>query len=41
MSLRTALVSIWTKKKHKESFIENELAEMGSGENEEDDKNGK
>lgn len=41
MGLRTALVSIWTEKKDKESFIENELAEMGPGENEEDDKNGK
>lgn len=40
MSLRTALISIWTKKKDKDSFIENELAEMGPGEIEEDEKNG-
>lgn len=31
MSLRTALISIWTKKKDKESFIKNELADMGAG----------
>ncbi len=31
MSLRTALISIWTKKKDKESFDKNELAAMGPG----------
>ena len=31
MSLKTALISIWTKKKDKDSFIDNELADMGSG----------
>ena len=31
MGLRTALISIWTKKKDKESFDKNELAAMGPG----------
>lgn len=31
MSLRTALISIWTKKKDKESFEKTELAGMGPG----------
>lgn len=31
MSLKTALISIWTKKKDKDSFIKNELADMGPG----------
>lgn len=31
MSLKTTLISIWTKKKDKDSFIENELAGMGPG----------
>lgn len=31
MSLKTALISIWTKKKDKDSFIKNELASMGPG----------
>lgn len=39
MSLMTALISIWTKKKDKDSFIEDELAEMGPGEVEEGEKN--
>lgn len=41
MSLRSILASIWVKKSEKDSFIENELANMGPGEIEEDDKNGK
>lgn len=32
MSLKTTLISIWTKKKDKDSFIENELEAMGPGE---------
>lgn len=31
MSLKTVLISIWTKKKDKDSFINNELANMGPG----------
>ncbi len=31
MSLKTALISIWTKKKDKDSFINNELTTMGPG----------
>ena len=31
MSLKTTLISIWTKKKEKDSFIENELDYMGPG----------
>lgn len=31
MSLRTALISIWTSRKEKDSFIDNELADMGPG----------
>lgn len=32
MSLRTLLISIWTKKDDKVSFVENELEVMGPGE---------
>lgn len=31
MGLRTILISIWTKKKDKDSFIANELVAMGAG----------
>ena len=39
MSLKAILANIWVKKSEKESFIKNELAEMGPGEIEEDEKN--
>lgn len=39
MSLRSILANIWVKKSEKESFIKNELAEMGPGEIKEDEKN--
>ena len=32
MSLKSILVNIWTKKADKDSFVENELANMGPGE---------
>lgn len=32
MSLRTLLISIWTKKDDKASFVKNELEVMGPGE---------
>lgn len=32
MSLRSILANIWAKKDEKESFTENELADMGPGE---------
>lgn len=32
MKLRAALAYIWTKKKERDLFIENELSEMGPGE---------
>lgn len=32
MSLRSILANIWAKKAEKESFIKNELADMGPGE---------
>ena len=41
MSLKTILTSIWTKKDEKESFIDNELADMGPGEIKKGKKNGK
>lgn len=31
MSLKTTLISLWTPKAEKDSFLENELAEMGPG----------
>lgn len=31
MSLRTTLISIWTSKQEKDSFIDNELVDMGPG----------
>ena len=32
MSLKAILANIWAKKSEKESFIKNELADMGPGE---------
>ena len=32
MNLKSILVNIWTTKADKDSFIENELADMGPGE---------
>ena len=31
MNLKSILVNIWTKKTDKDSFVENELANMGPG----------
>ena len=41
MSLKTILANIWAKKDEKESFIENELVDMGPGEIKKGKKNGK